>query len=263
MDFYILLGLERGATLSDIKRAYKRLARRYHPDINPGDRVAAAQFRRIAEAYETLSDPDRRHRYDVHGPAAAAADPATFGFEGFDFSVSVEGADAPTFGDLFAEVFQQRTTALRPERGADLHDTIDLAFDEALAGGPRSVTITRQVHCQTCRGLGRLAVAETRCTYCQGSGVVKSARGHMPVFNDGATPVVDTLSDVDEYSNSKPTTSRPKPMAKPRARRLSGVVFVPMKPVMSARAGAAAIRVARTAIASARRTIANPFLAES
>jgi len=187
MDFYILLGLERGATLSDIKRAYKRLARRYHPDINPGDRVAAAQFRRIAEAYETLSDPDRRHRYDVHGPAAAAADPATFGFEGFDFSVSVEGADAPTFGDLFAEVFQQRTTALRPERGADLHDTIDLAFDEALAGGPRSVTITRQVHCQTCRGLGRLAVAETRCTYCQGSGVVKSARGHM-VFSKPCSP---------------------------------------------------------------------------
>ena len=179
MDFYILLGLDRGATLSDIKRAYKRLARRYHPDINPGDRVAAAQFRRIAEAYETLSDPDRRHRYDVHGPPAAAVDAATFGFEGFDFSVSVEGADAPTFGDLFAEVFQQRTTAQRPERGADLHDTIDLTFDEALAGGPRSVTISRQVHCQSCRGLGRLAVAETRCAHCQGIGVVKSARGHM------------------------------------------------------------------------------------
>src|SRR2546427_12680219 len=99
MDFYVILGLERGATLADIKRAYKRLARRFHPDINPGDRMAAAQFRQIAEAYETLSDPDRRRRYDAVGQDSAA-EPAVYGFEGFDFSVSVGGASAPTFGDL-------------------------------------------------------------------------------------------------------------------------------------------------------------------
>jgi molecular chaperone DnaJ len=179
MDFYIVLGLERGASLNEIKRAYKRLARRYHPDINPGDRMAAAHFRQIAEAYETLSDPDRRRRYDVHGVAAVVTDAQTFGFEGFDFSVSVDGADAPTFGDLFAEVFQQRAAARQPERGADLHETIELTFDEALAGGPRSVSITRLVHCRSCRGTGRLAVAETRCAHCHGTGVVKSARGHM------------------------------------------------------------------------------------
>src|SRR5688572_5517599 len=107
MDFYILLGLERGATLNDIKRAYKRLARRYHPDINPGDRTAAAQFRQIAEAYETLSDPDRRRRYDSGGVSASSRVDPTFGFEGFDFSVSVSGASAPTFGDLFADVLRQ------------------------------------------------------------------------------------------------------------------------------------------------------------
>src|SRR5205809_1776222 len=105
MDLYIVLGVERGATPGDIKRAYKRLARKYHPDINPGDRLAAAQFRQIAEAYETLSDPDRRRRYDSGGPIGAAADPGSIGFEGFDFSVSVSGAAASTFGDLFAEVF--------------------------------------------------------------------------------------------------------------------------------------------------------------
>src|SRR5947209_19560300 len=107
MDFYILLGLERAASVGDIKRAYKRLARKYHPDINPGDRMAAAQFRQIAEAYETLSDPDRRQRYDVVGAVAAA--PSTFGFEGFDFSVSVTGAPASTFGDLFGAVLHQRS----------------------------------------------------------------------------------------------------------------------------------------------------------
>src|SRR5712691_8623935 len=105
MDFYVILGLERAATLGDIKRAYRRLARRYHPDINPGDRMAAAQFRQIAEAYETLSDPDRRRRYDTVGQTGPAVESETFGFEGFDFSVSVGGTSAPTFGDLFADVF--------------------------------------------------------------------------------------------------------------------------------------------------------------
>src|SRR2546423_2215790 len=105
MDLYIVLGLERAANVGDVKRAYRRLARKYHPDINPGDRLAANQFRQIAEAYETLSDPDRRRRYDTSGPSALAADPATFGFEGFDFSVSVSGSSASTFGELFSEIF--------------------------------------------------------------------------------------------------------------------------------------------------------------
>src|SRR5499426_1889196 len=134
MDFYVILGLERGATLADVKRAYKRLARRFHPDINPGDRMAAAQFRQIAEAYETLSDPDRRRRYDALGHATDA-EPATYGFEGFDFSVTVNGPSAPTFGDLFADVFGQRD-ARRHEgaaiRGADLHYTLELGFEEAM-----------------------------------------------------------------------------------------------------------------------------------
>src|SRR5438034_5053063 len=98
MDLYVILGVARGATGGDIKRAYKRLARKYHPDINPGDRDAAAQFRRIAEAYETLSDPDRRRTYDTTGSIGPHEAGATFGFEGFDFSVTAQGAEAPTFG---------------------------------------------------------------------------------------------------------------------------------------------------------------------
>ena len=132
MDDYVLLGLERAASVGDIKRAYKRLARKYHPDINPGDRLAATQFRQIAEAYETLIDPDRRRRYDATGSATGPAEPGPYGFEGFDFSVSVSGAAAPTFGDLFADVFEQRGARRQdeaPQRGADLHQAITIGFE--------------------------------------------------------------------------------------------------------------------------------------
>jgi molecular chaperone DnaJ len=181
MDLYVVLGLERGATLGDIKRAYRRLARRYHPDINPGDRMAAAQFRQILEAYETLSDPDRRRRYDVSGDDAAKSEAATFGFEGFDFSVSVHGASASTFGDLFGDVLQPRRRSAdpQPERGADLHQTLSLSFMDAMHGGARPITVTRQEHCRACAGKGAVKTAERKCLHCQGAGTLKSARGHM------------------------------------------------------------------------------------
>jgi molecular chaperone DnaJ len=180
MDLYIVLGIERDAGAGDIKRAYKRLARRFHPDINPGDQMAAAHFRQIAEAYETLVDPDRRRQYDARGHANAA-EPPTFGFEGFDFSASVSGDAAPTFGDLFADVIRQRDARQEAAaaRGADLHQAIDVSFEDAMRGGRRTLTVTRQERCRTCQGLGRLHVAENRCTACHGSGVAKSARGHM------------------------------------------------------------------------------------
>lgn len=179
MDYYILLGIEREASVNDIKRAFKRLARRYHPDINPGDRAAEAHFRRIAEAYETLSDPDRRRRYDAHGMSEHAEPVQTFGFEGFDFSARVSGHEAPTFGDLFAEVFRHRPADDRAERGVDLHHTIELTFDEALKGGQRTITVTRQERCRACRGAGWTNIVETRCVHCHGAGVLKSTRGHM------------------------------------------------------------------------------------
>ena len=203
MDFYVILGIERDATLVDVKRAYKRLARRYHPDINPGDRLAAVQFKQIAEAYATLSDPDRRRRYDVDGAMSISAEARSFGFEGFDFSAGASGPDAPTFGDLFGEMWRARASSTaRPtavgggnagtvgnaggaagagaaERGADLHQAIQLSFEQALAGGPASLTVARQVPCATCHGLGRLHIAETRCSACHGTGALKSVRGHM------------------------------------------------------------------------------------
>ncbi len=182
MDLYIVLGVDRGATLTDVKRAYKRLARRFHPDINPGDRMAAAQFRQIAEAYETLSDPARRQRYDATGHAVEGTAGQTFGFEGFDFTISVHGNEAPTFGDLFADVLQRgpaRQDTGESERGADLHQSITIGFDEAMRGGQHALTVTRQEHCRACRGTGLQNIDETRCGACHGAGMVKSVRGHM------------------------------------------------------------------------------------
>ena len=178
MDLYVILGLPHGASESDIKRAYRRLARRFHPDINPGDRTAEARFRQILEAYETLIDPARRSRYEA---GADAEDEArrTSGFEGFDFSA--RGVDhSATFGDLFAEVLSQRGARQQgPERGADLHQDVQLSFEEGFAGTQRAVAVTRRETCRTCAGSGRIRTSHGPCHVCQGSGAVRSVRGHM------------------------------------------------------------------------------------
>ena len=179
MDLYVILGLEHGATESEIKRAYRRLARRYHPDINPGDRTAEARFRQILEAYETLIDPERRSRYDSGSPMGGGEDRRTSGFEGFDFS-GRGGDHAATFGDLFAEVFTARGEQ-RPgaERGADLHQTLALTFEDAFNGTQRTVTVTRRETCRTCAGTGVTRVSTGACLVCQGAGAVRTVRGHM------------------------------------------------------------------------------------
>lgn len=182
MDFYFVLGVERGAPAGEIKRAYKRLARRLHPDINPGDREAAARFRQILDAYETLMDPDRRRRYDAGQLAAAAADDDqnAFGFAGFDFSNRVHAERTTTFGDLFEEVLSKKQRGADPaSHGSDIHARTTLSFEDAWHGVTRTVHVTRQDVCRKCAGSGYQRVAETRCMSCDGSGAVRSVRGHM------------------------------------------------------------------------------------
>jgi molecular chaperone DnaJ len=183
MDLYIVLGLQRGASSGEVKRAYRRLARRYHPDINPGDREAAARFRQILDAYETLIDPDRRRRYDSGSLARAADEASAFGFAGFDFSgTATADRTATTFGDLFEDVFTRRAARERPdgaEQGADLHLKATLTFQEAWKGTQWPVSVTRQEPCRSCAGSGFHRTVESRCVACEGSGVVRSVRGHM------------------------------------------------------------------------------------
>ena len=176
MDLYVVLGLVHGATEPEIKRAYRHLARRFHPDINPGDRTADARFRQILDAYETLIDPDRRSRYESGAGVDEPGDRRTSGFEGFDFSA--RGADhSATFGDLFAEVLTDRgAQRAATERGADLHHAVQLAFEEAFAGTTRPVTATRRDTCRTCAGAGRTRMSPGPCPVCQGTGAVRSAR---------------------------------------------------------------------------------------
>lgn len=177
MDFYVVLGVRRGATDGDIRRAYRRLARQFHPDINPGDRQAAARFRDIALAYETLTDPTSRARYD-RGEGVPTS-PTVGGFTGFDFSPKVHAEPSTTFGDLFADAILGRS-APRPSRGADVHLTLHVTLDEVMQGVRRQVPVHRHVACATCAGTGTTrATAEDVCPACDGRGLTSVARGHM------------------------------------------------------------------------------------
>src|SRR5215471_14872141 len=182
MDLYSLLGVTRSASADEIERAYRRLARRYHPGINPGDRVAEDVYRQILEAYGILGDAERRRDYDRGGHPAATVSVAatTVSFEGFDFSAPAEGASAATFSEMFAGVFQQAARrAIGPEAGAALELELALPFEDAMRGGSFPMSVVRQDRCMTCGGDGRQPRPPVVCPECRGEGQRRWARGHM------------------------------------------------------------------------------------
>ena len=183
MDLYDLLGVRSDADLAEIKRAYRRLARRLHPDVNPGDRAAAVRFRAVADAYEVLADPDRRHQYDTLGEAGMVIEAAaTFGFEGFDFSVeAVQGHAASTFGDLFADVIHDAVGGMpgAAVAGSEMFVTAPISFEQAVRGTSCMLSVLRRDVCRVCRGQGIQPVAEATCPGCRGEGSIRTSRGHM------------------------------------------------------------------------------------
>ena len=185
LDFYLILGVERAAPVTEVKRAYKRLARRYHPDINPGDREAEAFFRLVSEAYETLCDPARRHEYDAYGTRASNVHGEPVEFQGFDFSSVSSGAGASaTFDDLFSEVFEHAAASHESrigedEQGSDLFGEVSLTFEQAVTGAEQRLTVTRLDTCNSCGGRGRRRSIEGRCARCDGVGSTRWRRGHM------------------------------------------------------------------------------------
>jgi molecular chaperone DnaJ len=186
VDLYALLGVTRAASAADIERAYTRLARRYHPGINPGDRAAEEMFRRIQEAFATLGDLERRRAYDRGAdrrqlPAAEVA----VEFEGFDFTSAAEGPLAATFTELFADVFHDAAReATTPTRGADLEIIADVSFRDAMGGASVPLSIVRQERCTTCGGEGRMPRPPVPCPACGGVGSRRWVRGHL-VFTRG------------------------------------------------------------------------------
>ena len=165
-DYYALLGVERNVTESDLKRAYRKLARELHPDANPNNADAEARFKEVTQAYETLSDPALRQRYDTYGSDDGSGPFAGFGSAGF--------------GDLFDAFFggaQQRRGPSGPPRGNDMELGIELDLDEVVAGSNRDVKFKVPVRCDTCDGSGAAqGTAPVTCATCAGAGQVQRIR---------------------------------------------------------------------------------------
>jgi molecular chaperone DnaJ len=179
MDLYQVLGVRRNAPLAEIRRAYQKRARQLHPDLNPGDPVAAQRFAAVSQAFEVLADPQRRAQYDRgDAPAAAAAPPVpAVGFEGFDFSAEVR-VGGVEFREIFAGVLHDRDDDA-PTRGEDLEQGARISFEECLAGTHRRIHLVRQDRCPQCRGGGEVDAPPAPCPDCGGSGQVRAYRGRM------------------------------------------------------------------------------------
>ncbi|WP_040211342.1 molecular chaperone DnaJ [Clostridium polynesiense] len=174
-DYYEILGLEKGASDDEIKKAFRKLAIKYHPDKNSGDKEAEERFKEINEAYQVLSDPQKKAQYDQFG--TADFDSSGFGgFNGgFDFS------DMGGFGDIFDSFFGGGFGGGRkrngPERGSDLEYNLNLSFEEAVFGVEKDISITRNETCETCRGSGAKPGTNARtCDKCSGSGQIRVQR---------------------------------------------------------------------------------------
>lgn len=170
-DFYEILGLDRDATENDIKRAYRKLAKEHHPDLNPDDLDSEQKFKEATSAYEILSNPEKRSRYD------------RFGHAGVDPQAG--GQDFGGFGDIFDDIFDifggsgftQSSTRKGPTRGADLRFDLNLDFKEAVFGVEKEVQIRRMENCSTCKGTGAKPGTDKRtCEKCNGTGEVRFAQ---------------------------------------------------------------------------------------
>ena len=178
-DYYEVLGVSKGASEDEIKKAYKKTARKYHPDLNPGDKSAEEKFKEVNEAYEVLSDADKRARYDQYGHAGV--DP-NFGAGGFGGGFD-GGFDFSDLGDIFGSFFGggfgggRRTNPNAPQRGESIRMAVTISFEEAAFGCEKEVTVERYEACDTCHGSGCApGTSPEVCPDCHGTGTVQVRR---------------------------------------------------------------------------------------
>ena len=172
-DYYEVLGVDRNADEATIKKAYRTLAKKYHPDMNPGDKEAERKFKEASEAYAILSDPEKRKQYDQFGHAAFENGGAG-GFGGFDFN----GADfGDIFGDIFGDFFGGRRGGAGdhagPMKGSNIRTSVRITFEEAVFGTEKEIELTVKEECKTCHGSGaKPGTAPVTCPKCGGKGQV-------------------------------------------------------------------------------------------
>lgn len=173
-DYYKILGVDKKADEKEIKKAFRRLARKYHPDVNPGDKAAEQKFKEINEAYEILSDPKKKADYDRFGHTAFEPGFGTGpspGYEGFEFQ---RGFD---FGDIFGDLFGRRTGRV-PEKGEDITYSMDISLEDAVFGTSPRITLNKEVSCSTCNGTGiQPGTSPQTCPDCKGTGQITGTKG--------------------------------------------------------------------------------------
>lgn len=171
-DYYEVLGVDRGADDATIKKAYRQLAKKYHPDANPGDKEAEAKFKEASEAYAVLSDAEKRRQYDQFGHAAFEGGAGGAGGGGFDFS----GMDfSDMFGDIFGDFFGggSRRSNNGPMKGANLRTSVRITFEEAIFGCEKEIELALKDECRTCNGTGaKTGTSPETCSKCGGKGKV-------------------------------------------------------------------------------------------
>ena len=178
-DLYEVLGVARDASASDIKKAYHRLAKQHHPDLNPGNKEAEEKFKEAANAYQVLSDDEQRQRYDRFGFDGLRGAGGTPGGSGFNSVEDIFSA----FGDMFGDFFGGRTSGGRRQaRGADVRVDLQLTFPEAVWGVTKDIKVARDVPCGTCQGSGaRPGTKPETCASCNGRGQVVHSQGFFMV----------------------------------------------------------------------------------
>ena len=197
-NFYELLGVSETANVDDIKKAYRRLAKKYHPDANPGNKAAEDRFKEVSEAYDVLSDPQKRAQYDQMRKLGSGVFTGGGGFQGFDFGGSFSGGagQGGTFsyedlggfgglGDIFSRLFggsRVRAESYGPQKGEDVLVELEVPFELATEGGKTTIAAPREESCTACAGTGaRPGSKRTTCPECGGRGSVSFAQGAFAV----------------------------------------------------------------------------------